>query len=68
MYITSEKQDQLLDTSAAAKYLAVSVPSLNRWRMIGIGPDFVRMGKSVRYPQSALDRFVRESIVKQGRR
>lgn len=50
--------DQLLAEGQAAEYLTVSVSWLQKARRLNIGPDFVRIGRCVRYRRSALDAFV----------
>ena len=47
-------QDSLLTEAKAAKFLAVSVRTLQAWRTKGIGPPFVRLGRAVRYMRQAL--------------
>ena len=51
-------QDQLLTTAEAAKRLAVTVSYLEKSRIIGGGPEFVKLGRSVRYEPSALTAWV----------
>jgi hypothetical protein len=53
--------DPLLDTAGAAEYLQSSIPTLERHRRVGLGPDFTKMGGIVRYRKSALDRYIEES-------
>lgn len=49
---------QLTDVQAA-EWLNVSVSTVRRWRLVGgIGPRWVRIGGSVRYPMSDLVRFL----------
>ena len=51
----------LLDTRAAAEYLALSPRTLEKWRTRGIGPAFSRIGggvRGVRYRVADLDDFV----------
>ena len=43
------------DVNGAAKYRGQSVAKLNQDRHRGIGPEWVRFGKSVRYSYAALD-------------
>jgi hypothetical protein len=54
--------DPLFDTAGAARYLCEddppSIVTMERWRRIGIGPAFVRMGGIVRYRRSALDAHI----------
>ncbi len=33
----------------AASYLGLAESTLNKWRCIGGGPEYLKMGKSVRY-------------------
>ena len=47
-------QDSLLNEVEAARFLAVSVRTLQAWRTKGIGPPFVRLGRAVRYSRQAL--------------
>ena len=51
----------LLDTRAAAEYLALSPRTLEKWRSVGTGPAFCRLGggvRGVRYRVADLDAFV----------
>jgi hypothetical protein len=48
----------LLTEKEAAAYLRRSLASMRRDRYAGIGPAFVRIGRSVRYQLSALDEFL----------
>lgn len=52
--------DPLFDTEAGARYLAVSIPTMERWRRVGQGPSWAKLGGIVRYRKSALDAFVNE--------
>ncbi len=49
--------DPLLDEVAAAEYLGNSHLTLRKWRVIGGGPQFVKIGRLVRYELSALQAF-----------
>ena len=48
----------LLTTPEAARYLGLAVSTLNKWRVYGYGPTFVKLGRAVRYRQDDLDRFL----------
>lgn len=50
--------DQLLTTAEAAKWLSVTVSYLEKMRVIGGGPEFVKLGRSVRYEPAALATWV----------
>ena len=43
------------DTSGAAAYRKQSKSKLNKDRHYGVGPEFVKLGKAVRYSYAALD-------------
>lgn len=49
----------------AASYIGgenspISTRTLQRWRLEGVGPVFVKLGRLVRYRKSDLDRFLDE--------
>jgi hypothetical protein len=48
----------LLTEQQAASYLTRSVSSLRRDRKNGVGPRFVRAGRSIRYPKVELDVYL----------
>lgn len=48
----------LLDTRAAAAYLALSPRTLEKWRTRGTGPAYSRIGRRVVYRRDDLDAFV----------
>ncbi|WP_375687985.1 helix-turn-helix transcriptional regulator [Pseudooceanicola sp. LIPI14-2-Ac024] len=57
----TEKERKLLDTKSAAMRLGLSHQTLEKWRSLGTGPQYVRIGtKAIRYRPSDLDAFVNE--------
>lgn len=48
--------DALLTSTEAAKYLRRSPVTLERWRRLGIGPEYVRVSGRPLYPLRALRR------------
>ena len=55
----------LYDEVAAGKYIGgidspVSSRTLQRWRLEGVGPTYVKLGRLVRYRQTDLDAFLEE--------
>ena len=48
----------LLTVQEAAGVLRCSVSSLNKWRLTGSGPPFVRVGSRVRYRTSDLNTYI----------
>ena len=55
---STEVVSPLLTEKEAAQYLTRSVSSLRRGRKNGAGPKFVRIGRSIRYPKSELDKYI----------
>lgn len=51
----------LLNQSEAAERLRVSKQWLAVARMQGTGPEFVKIGRRVLYPQKAIDAFIAEN-------
>jgi predicted DNA-binding transcriptional regulator AlpA len=45
----------LLNVKEAAYQLGVSMSLLNKWRVVGRGPAFVKLGRLVRYRLSDID-------------
>ncbi|MGP8152971.1 MAG: helix-turn-helix domain-containing protein [Smithella sp.] len=48
----------LYRTKEAASYLTTKPVTLELWRTIGSGPEFIKLGKAVRYSKEALDSFI----------
>lgn len=49
---------RLLTTEEVADELRVSVSALTKWRILGKGPAFVKIGSRVGYTRAAIDDFV----------
>jgi predicted DNA-binding transcriptional regulator AlpA len=52
-----QNEETLLTRPETAQYLRISVPTLERWAKLGIGPRLIRIGGSVRYPLSGVRRY-----------
>jgi predicted DNA-binding transcriptional regulator AlpA len=50
--------EPLLDPKETATVLKVSTSWLAKARIQGDGPEFVKIGRAVRYPQSSLHKFI----------
>ena len=50
---------RLLDSKGAAARLGLSVRTLQKWRMRGCGPRFVKLGHAVRYEETEIEAFIR---------
>jgi predicted DNA-binding transcriptional regulator AlpA len=51
--------DLLLHPKEVAKLLNVSLSWLAKSRLSGTGPRFVKIGRAVRYPESAVREFIK---------
>ncbi len=49
----------LMTVEQAAKYLGLAVSTLNKWRCLGEGPIFIKMGRAVRYRQKDLEIYIK---------
>jgi hypothetical protein len=49
---------RLLDVKEAAKFLRLSDKTLNKWRLKGGGPEFIRLGGRVLYQFDVLESFL----------
>jgi len=52
--------DELLNTAKVADLYGLAETTLRKWRMIGRGPRFVRLGRTVRYRRADLEAFTGE--------
>jgi predicted DNA-binding transcriptional regulator AlpA len=57
--MTKSDFDKLLTVSEAAEFLQLSESWMNKARIYGDGPRFIKMGRSVRYSLHALEEFKR---------
>ncbi|MDA8149822.1 MAG: helix-turn-helix domain-containing protein [Nitrospiraceae bacterium] len=55
--------DKLLSNRDAALFLGIAETTLPRWRWAGIGPGFLRVGRSIRYRLSDLENYLAERSV-----
>ena len=58
--------DPLLNGTEAADYINNSPATLPIWRHKGIGPSYVKVGRSVRYKKSALDSYLEKQTIQAG--
>lgn len=50
---------ELLTQQETAALLKVSVSTLKRWRTVGTGPRYLRVGRAVRYRRSDVEAWLR---------
>jgi predicted DNA-binding transcriptional regulator AlpA len=53
------QNERLLTPREAAEFLRVSISWLAKSRMTGMGPAFIKVGRSVRYAEGALSQWTR---------
>ena len=53
----------LLSQREAATLLHLSERTLERWRVAGDGPRFVRLGRSIRYPLTEIEAHIASRVV-----
>lgn len=59
-----DNQNHLMKTEEAARYLGLSSSLLNKLRLTGGGPVFVRLaGRAIRYRKPDLDAWVNASVM-----
>ena len=59
-----DQQDRTLTDERAAEYLGMATQTLRNWRTFGKGPEYLKMGRSVRYRLSALETYKDECTIK----
>jgi len=53
---------QLLDEQEVSRRLSVSINTLRYWRVSGDGPNYVKLGRLVRYDALALEKFIERNL------
>jgi predicted DNA-binding transcriptional regulator AlpA len=53
----------LLTQREAASFLQLSERTLERFRVAGLGPKFVRVGRSIRYRLTDIETFIASRVV-----
>jgi excisionase family DNA binding protein len=54
--------EPLLTTGELAKRLRVNPSTVRRWRLDDVGPRYLRVGTVYRYPASAIEDWIAESV------
>lgn len=68
VHTTTVTDDPLHNAESAGEYIGgkgspISPNSMRSMRARGVGPAYVKVGRLVRYRQSALEKFIRENTV-----
>jgi hypothetical protein len=53
---------KLLSADEVASYLDVSVATLDRWRSEGTGPNYIKAGSGIRYPENCVAEYVQAQL------
>lgn len=61
MHRTDDPND-LIAPETAARNLGVTENCLAKWRCLGGGPKFVKLGRRIRYRRTDLDIFIGERV------
>lgn len=62
----SSEHQGAISPHAAAEYLDTTVATLAKWRYIGEGPSYVKLGRRVVYRRETLETFLRDLEVSAG--
>jgi hypothetical protein len=60
--LTESTHSPLLTEKQTSRYLLRSLSALRRDRAAGSGPEFARIGRSIRYRKSDLDAYILRSM------
>ena len=61
--MVEQTRKQALTDAEAAEELGLAVATLRAWRLRGVGPRFVRLGRAVRYMRDDIDAYVKAQTV-----
>ena len=56
-------QAAYLDTKQVSELMGISTVTLERWRVDGAGPPYVKLGRLVKYRRADLDEFMERHTV-----
>lgn len=60
--LTSSEPPRLLTTKDVARRLNLKAKSVENWRYLGKGPEWVRVEGSVRYPEDRFEAWLAASL------
>ena len=52
----------LINEIEVARQLCLTTHTLRKWRFLGKGPNFIKIGSSVRYEQEEITKFIEGNI------
>jgi len=53
-----------LNNAQAAAYLGLKIATLNKWRVYGDGPPFIKVGRLIQYRKSDLDTYLNGRLMR----
>lgn len=59
-----ETSKEILKTKEAAEHTSLSKPTLDRLRITGEGPVFIKIGRAVRYRKADLDAWLEAKLTR----
>ena len=60
---TQKTNRTTLTVPEAASYLGLAVSTLNKWRVYGGGPRFLKLGRAIRYRAQDLELWLEAQLV-----
>jgi len=54
--------NKLLTEEQVAEQLSITTNTLRKWRWLGKGPAFIKMGAAVRYESDTLATFIKSNV------
>lgn len=54
--------ERLLTVAELSDYLGIPVATLYDWRVDGVGPRAVKLGRCLRYPESCIRAWIEEKL------
>lgn len=60
----SRRNSERFNNVEAAEYLGLKAATLNKWRVHGEGPPFLKVGRLIRYRKSDLDAYLANRLVR----
>jgi hypothetical protein len=64
--VTNSERETLLTEVEVSRWLRVSLATVRRWRLLGGGPKYRKLGASVRYVAADVDTFIQSIPVRGG--
>jgi hypothetical protein len=59
-----DQNAQRLSNSEAAEYLGLKTATLNKWRVFGDGPPFIKVGRLIQYRKIDLDAYLNGRLMR----